>query len=48
VLEEGGYGRFVGRIKEVIIKVCNNIFPVFLEEFFLKHPDIMEAVVRQE
>lgn len=48
VLEEDGYGRFVGRIKDVIIRVVENIFSVELEEFFMNHPDILEAVVSQE
>jgi len=48
MLEEDGYGRFVGRVKDVIIKVVENIFPVELEEFFMSHPDVLEAVVSQE
>jgi len=48
VLDEDGYGRFMGRVKDVIIRVVENIFPVELEEFFLNHPDILEAVVSQE
>lgn len=48
MLEEDGYGRFVGRVKEVIIRVVENIFPVELEEIFISHPDVLEAVVRQE
>jgi len=47
MLEEDGYGRFVGRIKEVIIN-DENIFPVELEEFFMSHPAVMEAAVSQE
>jgi fatty-acyl-CoA synthase len=46
VLEEDGYGRFVGRVKDMIVKFADKIFPVELEEFFLKHPDVLEAVVR--
>jgi len=45
VLEEDGYGRFVGRVKDVIIRVVENIFSVELEEFFINHPDILEAAV---
>jgi fatty-acyl-CoA synthase len=45
VLEEDGYGRFVGRVKDVIVRVVENIFSVELEEFFMNHPDIQEAVV---
>jgi hypothetical protein len=46
VLDEGGYGRYLGRNKDVIIKYADKIFPVELEEFFLNHPDVLEAVVR--
>lgn len=48
VLKEDGYGQFLSRIKDVIIKVGDKIFPVELEEFFLNHPDVLEAVVSQE
>jgi hypothetical protein len=30
----------------MIIKFADKVFPVELEEFFLKHPDVLEAVVR--
>ncbi|XP_021929478.1 acyl-CoA synthetase family member 2, mitochondrial-like isoform X1 [Zootermopsis nevadensis] len=45
VLDEDGCGRFLGRFKDMIVKVADNIFPIELEEFFLKHPDVLEAVV---
>ena len=48
VLKEDGYGQFLSRIKDVIVKVGDKIFPVELEEFFLNHPDVLEAVVSQE
>jgi fatty-acyl-CoA synthase len=48
VLEEDGYGRFIGRSKDMIIKFGDKIFPVDLEEFFLNHPDVLEAVVSQK
>ena len=48
MLDENGYGRFVGRVKDVIIRVCENIFPVEMEEFFMNHPDVMETVVSLE
>jgi fatty-acyl-CoA synthase len=47
VLLEEGYGKFVGRVKDMIIKVNENIFPVELEEFFMSHPGVLEAVVSQ-
>jgi acyl-CoA synthetase (AMP-forming)/AMP-acid ligase II len=46
VLQEDGYGRIVGRLKDVIIRVGDKIFPVEIEEFFVGHPDIIEAQVK--
>lgn len=48
MLDADGYGRFVGRAKDVIIRVVENIFAVELEEFFMSHPDILEAAVSQK
>jgi fatty-acyl-CoA synthase len=46
VLEEGGYGRVVGRLKEMIIRDNTNIFPVEIEEFLMTLPDVMEVQVK--
>jgi fatty-acyl-CoA synthase len=46
VLQEDGYGRIVGRLKDVIIRIGDKIFPVEMEEFFVGHPDILEAQVK--
>lgn len=46
VLQEDGYARFVGRVKDMIIKYADNIFPSELEDFFMTHPDVMEAQVQ--
>jgi fatty-acyl-CoA synthase len=46
VLQEDGYARIVGRIKDVIIKNGDKIFPSELEDFFMMHPNIMEAQVQ--
>ncbi|GFG36327.1 hypothetical protein Cfor_05946 [Coptotermes formosanus] len=43
VLQEDGYGRIVGRIKDVIIRIGDKIFPTEIEDFFTGHPDILEA-----
>jgi len=43
VLQEDGYARIVGRIKDVIIRIGDKIFPSEVEEFFQAHPDIIEA-----
>jgi acyl-CoA synthetase (AMP-forming)/AMP-acid ligase II len=46
VLQEDGYGRIVGRLKDMIIRIGDKIFPVEIEEFFTGHPDILEAQVK--
>lgn len=45
ILQEGGYGKNVGRIKDVIIRIGDKIFPIELEEFFQEHPDVQETQV---
>lgn len=44
-LDEEGYCRITGRIKDVIIRGGENIYPVEIETFLLTHPDIMEVQV---
>jgi fatty-acyl-CoA synthase len=46
VLQEDGYARIVGRMKDVIIRIGDKIFPSEIEEFFETHPDVMEAQVQ--
>jgi fatty-acyl-CoA synthase len=45
ILQEDGYGKNVGRIKDVIIRIGDKIFPIELEEFFQQHPDLQETQV---
>ena len=45
-MEDGGYVKIVGRIKDAIIRIGDKIFPIELEDFFQEHPDIVEAQVR--
>jgi fatty-acyl-CoA synthase len=45
VMDEGGYVSIVGRIKDVIIRGGENIYPRELEEFLLTVPDVTEAYV---
>ncbi|XP_037048060.1 medium-chain acyl-CoA ligase ACSF2, mitochondrial-like isoform X2 [Bradysia coprophila] len=45
ILQEDGYGRIVGRFKEMIIRGGENIFPKEIEDFLSTHPDIIEAQV---
>ena len=44
-MDEDGYIKIVGRIKDAIIRIGDKIFPAELEEFFQQHPDITEAQV---
>lgn len=46
VLTEDGYGRVVGRLKEMIIRGGENIFPKEIEDFLNTHPNILETHVR--
>uniref|UniRef100_A0A8D8AH55 Medium-chain acyl-CoA ligase ACSF2, mitochondrial n=2 Tax=Culex pipiens TaxID=7175 RepID=A0A8D8AH55_CULPI len=43
VLRADGYGKIVGRIKEVIIRGGENIFPKEIEDFLNAHPKILET-----
>ena len=43
VIQENGYGRIVGRMKDMIIRGGENIYPREIEEFLHTHPAIREA-----
>lgn len=43
ILLEDGTAKIVGRVKDMIIRITDNIFPAEIEEFFTKHPDILEC-----
>lgn len=45
ILQEDGYGRIVGRFKEMIIRGGENIFPKEIEDFLSTHPEVIEAQV---
>ncbi|ODM93657.1 Acyl-CoA synthetase family member 2, mitochondrial [Orchesella cincta] len=45
VMNEGGYGRIVGRLKDMIIRGGENIYPREIEDFLHTHPDIQEAQI---
>ena len=45
VLDEQGYCDIVGRLKDMIIRGGENIYPREIEEFLFRHPDIAEAQV---
>lgn len=44
-MDEQGYIRIVGRIKEMIIRGGYNIYPREIEEILYGHPSVMEAAV---
>ncbi|XP_011207643.2 medium-chain acyl-CoA ligase ACSF2, mitochondrial [Bactrocera dorsalis] len=45
ILQADGYGRIVGRLKEMIIRGGENLFPKEIEDFLNSHPKIIEAHV---
>ncbi|XP_055846776.1 medium-chain acyl-CoA ligase ACSF2, mitochondrial-like [Episyrphus balteatus] len=45
ILQEDGYGKIVGRLKEMIIRGGENIFPKEIEDILNTHPDIIESYV---
>jgi fatty-acyl-CoA synthase len=44
-LDADGYCRIVGRIKDMVIRGGENVFPREIEEYLHRHPKIMEAQV---
>ncbi len=44
-MDERGYCRIVGRLKDMIIRGGENLFPVEIEEVLMKHPAIAEVAV---
>ncbi|EAR89528.1 acyl-CoA synthetase family (AMP-forming)/AMP-acid ligase family protein (macronuclear) [Tetrahymena thermophila SB210] len=45
VMDDRGYVKIVGRIKEMIIRGGENIYPKEIEEFLRTHPSIMDVQV---
>jgi fatty-acyl-CoA synthase len=45
VMDEAGYVSIVGRIKDMVIRGGENIYPREIEEFLYTHPDILDAQV---
>jgi fatty-acyl-CoA synthase len=44
-MDEGGYIRIVGRIKDMIIRGGENIYPREVEEFLYTHPAVQDVQV---
>jgi fatty-acyl-CoA synthase len=45
VLDEGGFCSITGRVKDMIIRGGENIYPREIEEFLFSHPDVSEVQV---
>ena len=45
VIYPNGYGQIVGRIKDMVIRGGENLFPREIEEVHICHPNIIEAYV---
>jgi fatty-acyl-CoA synthase len=45
IMDEAGYVRVVGRLKDMIIRGGENIYPREIEEFLFTHPDVQDAKV---
>jgi fatty-acyl-CoA synthase len=45
VIDEAGYGRIVGRIKDMIIRGGENVYPREIEEFIYTHPAVEDVQV---
>ena len=44
-MDERGYCRIVGRLKDMIIRGGENLFPVEIEEVLMRHPAVAEVAV---
>jgi len=45
VMDERGYCRIVGRLKDMIIRGGENLFPAEIEEVLYRHPSVAEAAI---
>ena len=45
VMDAEGYLNIVGRIKDMVIRGGENVYPREIEEFLYTHPDIVDAQV---
>ena len=44
-VDSDGYYRVTGRVKDMIIRGGENIYPLEIENFLLKHPDVLDVQV---
>ena len=45
VIDAEGYCNIVGRVKDMIIRGGENVYPREIEEYLFRHPDVQEAAV---
>jgi fatty-acyl-CoA synthase len=45
IMDDGGYVNITGRIKDMVIRGGENIYPREIEEFLYSHPDVLDAQV---
>jgi fatty-acyl-CoA synthase len=45
VIYPNGYGQIVGRIKDLVIRGGENLYPREIEEVLVRHPSVAEAYV---
>jgi fatty-acyl-CoA synthase len=45
VIDEEGYCNIVGRVKDMIIRGGENVYPREIEEFLYRHPKILDVAV---
>jgi fatty-acyl-CoA synthase len=45
VMDEGGYTQITGRIKDMVIRGGENVYPREVEEFLYRHPSILDVQV---
>ena len=45
VMDDAGYVSITGRIKDMVIRGGENIYPREIEEFLMSHPDVLDAQV---
>ena len=46
IMDEDGYMQIVGRIKDIIIRGGENIYPAEIEQFLYRHPKVADVQVR--
>lgn len=45
VIDEDGYGNIVGRVKDMLIRGGENVYPREIEEYLFRHPGVQEVQV---